>query len=144
MRRSKRRVPGRLAWLICAIAVVRVAAAEPENATEPPKEPTTGEKTDATATPAGKETRLSEIVVEAPPVYSAASSDEINAERFQLRPHTRMIQILNNIPGLVVAQHQGGNKAPQYFLRGFDADHGTDVAVFVDDVPVNMVTHAHG
>jgi hypothetical protein len=43
-----------------------------------------------------------------------------------------------------VAQHQGGNKAPQWLIRGFDADHGTDFAVFVDDFPVNLRTHAHG
>lgn len=41
-------------------------------------------------------------------------------------------------------QHSGGGKANQYFLRGFDADHGTDVALFVDGVPVNMVSHGHG
>jgi outer membrane receptor protein involved in Fe transport len=48
------------------------------------------------------------------------------------------------VPGLVIAQHGGGGKAEQIFLRGFDADHGTDVAVTVDGVPVNMVSHAHG
>src|SRR5262249_47849760 len=53
-------------------------------------------------------------------------------------------QVLNNIPGLLVAQHQGGAKAPQWFLRGFDADHGTDVAVYADDMPINLVSHAHG
>lgn len=48
------------------------------------------------------------------------------------------------VPGLVIAQHAGGGKAEQIFLRGFDADHGTDVAVSVDGTPVNMVSHAHG
>jgi outer membrane receptor protein involved in Fe transport len=47
-------------------------------------------------------------------------------------------------PGLYVVQHAGGGKANQYFLRGFDADHGTDVALFVDGVPVNLVSHGHG
>ena len=88
--------------------------------------------------------RLQEILVEADRAVSAASAQDIRARDFQLRPHSTMNQILNNVPGLVVAQHQGGSKAAQYFLRGFDADHGTDVAVFVDDLPVNFVTHAHG
>jgi hypothetical protein len=68
----------------------------------------------------------------------------MNAKDFRIRPHSTLIQILNNVPGLVVAQHQGGSKAPQWFLRGFDADHGTDIAVFADDMPINFVTHAHG
>lgn len=89
-------------------------------------------------------TRLGEVVVEAERPVSAASAQDIRARDFELRPHSTMNQILNNVPGLVVAQHQGGSKAAQYFLRGFDADHGTDVAVFVDDLPVNLVSHAHG
>jgi outer membrane receptor protein involved in Fe transport len=48
------------------------------------------------------------------------------------------------VPGLLAVQHQGGGKADQLFLRGFDADHGTDVAVFVDGVPINLPSHAHG
>jgi outer membrane receptor protein involved in Fe transport len=59
-------------------------------------------------------------------------------------PHGTTQEILNNIPGLVVAQHQGGGKAPQWLIRGFDADHGTDIAVFVDDLPMNLRTHGHG
>ena len=90
------------------------------------------------------ETRLEELEVRAQRPLSAASSREMNARDFAIRPHSTLIQILNNVPGLVVAQHQGGGKAPQWFLRGFDADHGTDFAVFVDDMPVNLVTHAHG
>ncbi len=91
-----------------------------------------------------RSTRLAEVVVEAERPVSAASAQDIRARDFELRPHSTMNQILNNVPGLVVAQHQGGSKAAQYFLRGFDADHGTDVAVFVDDLPVNLVSHAHG
>ncbi|MFN0178885.1 MAG: TonB-dependent receptor [Gemmatimonadales bacterium] len=53
-------------------------------------------------------------------------------------------ELLRLAPGLVIAQHAGGGKAEQIFLRGFDADHGTDVAVSVDQVPVNLVSHAHG
>lgn len=53
-------------------------------------------------------------------------------------------EILRKIPGLFIGQHAGGGKAEQIFLRGFDIDHGTDIAIDVDGMPVNMVSHAHG
>ena len=53
-------------------------------------------------------------------------------------------EILRSVPGLFIAQHAGGGKAEQMFLRGFDLDHGTDINVSVDGMPVNMVSHAHG
>jgi outer membrane receptor protein involved in Fe transport len=60
------------------------------------------------------------------------------------RPVNSAQDLLRLVPGLFIAQHQGGGKAEQIFLRGFDADHGTDVNVSVDGMPVNMVSHAHG
>lgn len=53
-------------------------------------------------------------------------------------------EVLRIIPGIVIGQHQGGGKAEQIFLRGFDADHGTDFREDVDGMPINMVSHAHG
>lgn len=53
-------------------------------------------------------------------------------------------EMLRKVPGLFIGQHAGGGKAEQIFLRGFDIDHGTDIKITVDDVPVNMVSHAHG
>ncbi|WP_431135087.1 TonB-dependent receptor [Psychroserpens mesophilus] len=53
-------------------------------------------------------------------------------------------EILRKVPGLIIGQHAGGGKAEQLFLRGFDIDHGTDVSITVDGMPVNMVSHAHG
>ena len=53
-------------------------------------------------------------------------------------------EILRKVPGLIIGQHAGGGKAEQIFLRGFDVDHGTDIAINVDGLPVNMVSHAHG
>jgi len=75
---------------------------------------------------------------------TAASSTTVRDMDFLLRPHLRPADILSVTPGLYVVQHAGGGKANQYFLRGFDADHGTDVALSVDGVPVNMVSHGHG
>ena len=48
------------------------------------------------------------------------------------------------MPGLIITQHSGEGKANQYFLRGFNLDHGTDLAITLDDMPINMRTHAHG
>jgi hypothetical protein len=62
----------------------------------------------------------------------------------QLRPTVTSQDILRMVPGLFIAQHAGGGKAEQIFLRGFDIDHGTDINLEVDGLPVNMVSHAHG
>ncbi len=62
----------------------------------------------------------------------------------QTNPVTSSQQILRKVPGLFIGQHAGGGKAEQIFLRGFDIDHGTDVRITVDEMPVNMVSHAHG
>ncbi len=59
-------------------------------------------------------------------------------------PVTSSQELLMRVPGLIIGQHAGGGKAEQLFLRGFDIDHGTDVAVSVDGMPVNQVSHAHG
>ena len=75
---------------------------------------------------------------------SAASSSTIRNLDFDLRPKTSPNDILRVVPGLLAVQHQGGGKADQLFLRGFDADHGTDVGVFIDGIPVNMPSHTHG
>lgn len=61
-----------------------------------------------------------------------------------LNPVKNTQELLRMVPGLFIAQHAGGGKAEQIFLRGFDVDHGTDVQVSVDGMPVNMVSHAHG
>ncbi len=61
-----------------------------------------------------------------------------------MQPVKSAQDLLRLVPGLFIAQHMGGGKAEQIFLRGFDADHGTDVSISVDGIPVNMVSHAHG
>jgi hypothetical protein len=61
-----------------------------------------------------------------------------------LRAINNSQEVLRIIPGVVIGQHQGGGKAEQIFLRGFDADHGTDLRLDVDGMPINMVSHAHG
>ena len=87
---------------------------------------------------------LPPILVTAPPLFSSSSEQLIPGKDFELRPEGRPADVLRLVPGLIIGQHQGGGKAEQYLIRGFDADHGTDIALFVDGVPVNMRSHAHG
>ncbi|HZC87758.1 MAG TPA: Plug domain-containing protein, partial [Steroidobacteraceae bacterium] len=74
----------------------------------------------------------------------AASEGTATQEVLENRALLRPAEVLEAVPGLVVTQHSGDGKANQYFLRGFNLDHGTDFATSVDGVPVNMPTHAHG
>ena len=72
-----------------------------------------------------------------------AMSNFVNVD-VKANPVKSSQEILRKIPGLIIGQHAGGGKAEQIFLRGFDIDHGTDIAIDVDGLPVNMVSHAHG
>jgi hypothetical protein len=74
----------------------------------------------------------------------AASAGTATQEELANRALLRPGEVLEAVPGLVVTQHSGDGKANQYFLRGFNLDHGTDFATWVDGVPVNLPTHAHG
>lgn len=71
-------------------------------------------------------------------------NNTISAIDIKLRPVNSSQDVLRIVPGLFIAQHAGGGKAEQIFLRGFDIDHGTDINLSVDGMPVNMVSHAHG
>jgi hypothetical protein len=74
----------------------------------------------------------------------AASQGTIRAELLKSRPPQRPGEVLEFVPGVIVTQHSGDGKANQYFLRGFNLDHGTDFATSVGGMPVNMPTHGHG
>ena len=74
----------------------------------------------------------------------SASEGLVSQVDLEYRPLLRTGELLEVVPGLIVTQHSGTGKANQYFLRGFNLDHGTDFATFVDGMPINMVTHAHG
>lgn len=85
---------------------------------------------------------LKDIVI----TQSAGQSHFSNIAKIDLdlKPVKNSQELMRIVPGLFVAQHAGGGKAEQIFLRGFDCDHGTDIEVSVDGLPVNMVSHAHG
>jgi hypothetical protein len=75
---------------------------------------------------------------------ASAAQGQVGAAELTARPFLRRGELLEVVPGVVITQHSGNGKANQYFLRGFNLDHGTDFAVSVEGMPVNMRTHAHG
>jgi hypothetical protein len=74
----------------------------------------------------------------------SASAGKVQGKQIESRPTLRSGEILEFVPGVIITQHAGGGKANQYFMRGFNLDHGTDFASFVDGMPLNLPTHAHG
>ncbi len=92
---------------------------------------------------------LPEVVVEGRQdsllgIADSAAEGTTGAAQLSERPILRSGEILETVPGVIITQHAGGGKANQYFLRGFNLDHGTDFAVFLDDMPLNLPSHAHG
>src|SRR5262245_43624775 len=75
---------------------------------------------------------------------SAGSEGVVSAEELERRPVYRSAEVFEAVPGVVISQHSGEGKANQYYVRGFNIDHGTDLATSVAGVPTNMPTHAHG
>jgi len=96
-------------------------------------------------------TQLPEVVVTASGegndlvgVADSAAEGTVNAAQLSRRPLLRPGELLETVPGLIVTQHSGAGKANQYFLRGFNLDHGTDFATTLDGMPVNLPSHGHG
>ncbi|MEO1250843.1 MAG: TonB-dependent receptor [Pseudomonadota bacterium] len=75
---------------------------------------------------------------------AAGSEGVVGYSDFERRSLSRVGELVEVIPGLIATQHSGSGKANQYFLRGFNLDHGTDFAAFIDDAPINFRTHGHG
>jgi hypothetical protein len=88
-----------------------------------------------------KQTLLTDVIITAnnPNPYKAISETDI-----KLRGVSNSQEVLRIVPGLFIGQHQGGGKAEQIFLRGFDNDHGTDINMSIDGMPINMISQAHG
>jgi hypothetical protein len=77
-------------------------------------------------------------------IAQSASTGTIDQEQIAARPLLRPGEILEEIPGLTITQHSGGGKANQYYLRGFQLDHGTDLDGTINGIPINLGSHAHG
>ena len=89
-----------------------------------------------------KTTTLNEVVVNSGGV--ANQYKQVSKIDIKMRGVNNSQEVLRIVPGLFIGQHQGGGKAEQIFIRGFDCDHGTDISLNVDGIPINMVSHAHG
>jgi len=77
-------------------------------------------------------------------IAPSATKGQASAEELVDRPLLRRGELLEAVPGVIITQHSGGGKANQYFLRGFNLDHGTDFGIYLDQMQVNLRTHAHG
>jgi outer membrane cobalamin receptor len=92
---------------------------------------------------------LPEVVVEGRQdsmigIASSATQGTVGADELAARPILRDGEIMETVPGMIITQHAGGGKANQYFLRSFNLDHGTDFATYLDGMPLNLPSHAHG
>jgi len=121
--------PNRTIPSLCAVLVGSIALLLPADAQQP--------ATMETVTVTGKAADLLGTAL-------TATKGQASAAEIQARPYLRRGEILETVPGMVITQHAGGGKANQYFLRGFNLDHGTDFAISIDGMPVNMRTHSHG
>ncbi len=122
-----------MSLLAAAGSVALTSAAQAQ--TPGPAKPTTASVTEVVVTAS----RLNLIGVAA-----TASQGSVTEKELELRPAYRVGQLLESTPGLVVTIHSGEGKANQYLLRGFNLDHGTDIANFLDDMPINRPSNTHG
>ncbi|MFN7138173.1 MAG: TonB-dependent receptor [Limisphaerales bacterium] len=93
--------------------------------------------------------RIGEVVIEGREISlvgiaESASQGTIGAAQIEIRPLARPGEVLETVPGLILTQHSGAGKANQFFMRGFNLDHGTDFATHLDGMPINMPSHGHG
>jgi outer membrane receptor for Fe3+-dicitrate len=132
----------------CLSAAALIACTQAANAQQPSEKPaSTGAEPDLVAQAAPQ--RLAPVEItgnyqNAVGTTDAASAGTVTSKLLESRPTLRPAEVLEFVPGVIVTQHSGDGKANQYFLRGFNLDHGTDFATFVDGMPINMPTHAHG
>ncbi|WAC18091.1 TonB-dependent receptor plug domain-containing protein [Luteolibacter sp. SL250] len=101
----------------------------------------------AQSTNTSQELPIVEVVGKAEHLIGKArtsSQGQTSAQELAERPFLRRGELLESVPGVIITQHSGDGKANQYFVRGFNLDHGTDFSIFMDGQPVNFITHAHG
>ena len=137
-----RAVPARPAgWLLAALLALGAPAARAADPAPAPEKPA--------ARPAPPIAVSDEINVQGRAsdllgIADSASEGVTGRQDLARRPILRAGELLETVPGVIITQHSGGGKANQYFLRGFNLDHGTDFRITLDGVPVNLPTHGHG
>jgi outer membrane cobalamin receptor len=143
-------VTGSRLCLLSFISLLGGMPAQAQNAAAPPRSaPPATNAANASATPAVASDALEEVVVTSARLNligtaSTASQGVVVNDELTLTPAYRPGQVLETVPGLDVTVHSGEGKANQYLMRGYNLDHGTDLAVFIDGMPVNEPSHAHG
>jgi hypothetical protein len=146
--------PTLAAWLLAALIFQPIPSARaqdqaPVASQKAPSQPATTASDSASSNGSSQTTELPEVVVKGRAEdllgqATASSEGAIGEPDLKDLPLLRRGELLETVPGMVVTQHSGDGKANQYFLRGLNLDHGTDFAFSVDDVPVNLPSHAHG
>ena len=131
-----------LAWMVLVSLCSFTLAATGDAPSDQSSSPNTGASQKGT-------TQLPEIVVEERSdsmigIADTSTQGTIGAQEIEDRPISRPGEVLEAMPGVIVTQHSGDGKANQYFLRGFNLDHGTDLAGFFDGIPINLPSNAHG
>ncbi len=139
---------GRLVQLLAGISALAMAHGASAQTTAPAA-PAAKPAAPAAKATANSPTTVNEVVVTTSRVNligvaATASQGSVTQKEVELRPIYRPGQLLETTPGLVVTAHSGEGKANQYLVRGFNLDHGTDIANFIDDMPINRPTNAHG
>lgn len=147
---STRSLPVVLALTVSAILTVNGAFTQTSPTLTPSPSPTpVATASPNAAAPSSPGTPLQPVVVTGRQtslidVAGSASEGVVGQDEISARPLLRPGEILETIPGMIITQHAGGGKANQFFLRGYNLDHGTDFSVFLDGVPMNLPSHAHG
>jgi outer membrane receptor protein involved in Fe transport len=138
-------MPNHLRLKVCALVIVHLgwtpSSAQTSSSAQPPEIAASPSPSTQSELPTMLVTGHYDTAVG---TSDAASEGVAEGSALQDIPMLRPGEVLETVPGLVVTQHSGDGKANQYFLRGYNLDHGTDLATFVDDTPVNMPTNAHG
>ncbi|HWP67504.1 MAG TPA: TonB-dependent receptor [Candidatus Limnocylindria bacterium] len=124
----------------CLLACVASGRALAQSSVEPPAAPADAEASPVALPEVEVVGRKDSLVG----VADSASQGTVGAKEIEARPLYRPAEVLETVPGLIATQHSGAGKANQYFLRGFNLDHGTDFATSVNGMPVNLPTNGHG
>ena len=126
------------------LPTIKVTAPHAKQRAAKPKPAPTAVTSAPASPPSSYTTGAANVAGEPQVAPSMASQMTVSGQDLNNRPVTRPGEILEAAPGLAVVDHADGGKANQYYLRGYNLDHGTDLAIFVDDMPINLPTHAHG
>jgi hypothetical protein len=129
-------MPSLFRWALVAASVASLARANAQSSKQSAADTTRRRSLDTV--------KVSGRIDDLTGIASSASEGRVGAADLRLRPFTREGELLETVPGMIVTQHSGDGKANQYFVRGFNLDHGTDFETRLEGMPLNLPTHGHG